>query len=107
MIHNYFFDVVVIVDKLAPDLILEVQQLMIPEEEIQFEEEVGRGSFAKVWRGKWQGQTIAIKEISTVREIHSSATLSKTEIAKKFGEFRREVSMMRYLRVSSSFHYME
>jgi serine/threonine protein kinase len=43
----------------------ESQVVEIRPDDIVLEEEIGRGSFAKVYRGKCRGQTVAVKVLHT------------------------------------------
>lgn len=37
---------------------------MVPYEELQFKEIIGRGTFGEVYRGEWKGEEVALKKIN-------------------------------------------
>ncbi|KAL6062523.1 Pleckstrin y domain [Balamuthia mandrillaris] len=82
-------------DYLAPDIsLVDVRQYMIESGQVEMEEMIGRGSFANVYRGKYKGQTVAVKKITITQESGGD----ETELLEKFKELRREVLFMSGLR---------
>jgi mitogen-activated protein kinase kinase kinase 7 len=61
-------------------------------DEIKSEEIVGKGSFGVVWKGKWKGQSVAVKHINTegerkafIVEIHQLSRVIHPNIVKLYG----------------------
>jgi hypothetical protein len=76
---------------LAFDVVLEdIEYLKANFEDIQVLEEVGKGGYATVFRGSFNGETVAVKRIDMVEENNGT-----DELVEKFGEFRREALLMR------------
>lgn len=62
--------------------------MTVPFEGLEVGECIGQGSYATVYKGKWKGSVVAIKQIDL-------KTMGRGEdLTTKFGEFRREVLLM-------------
>lgn len=72
------------IDLLALDVTLN-DQSTIPYDQITLGDQLGEGSFARVFKGNWNGKVVAVKVINEGQE---------EETTEKFREFRREVMLM-------------
>ena len=80
------------IDLLAPDVALsDIQHLNY--KELVMKEELGEGSFARVYRGEYNHHEVAIKLIKLQNE-DTEVKESDEELRSRFNEFRREVSLM-------------
>ncbi|KAK4348407.1 hypothetical protein RND71_031162 [Anisodus tanguticus] len=73
--------------KTSRDLALEVEDFVIPWEDLVLKERIGQGSFGTVHRADWNGSDVAVK-ILTEQDFH----------AVRFNEFLQEVAIMKRLR---------
>jgi tRNA A-37 threonylcarbamoyl transferase component Bud32 len=62
----------------------------IPKSAVTFDDELGQGSFATVYKGRWQGSTVAIKKLNDIMLVLNS----KNALA----EFKREAGIMNALK---------
>lgn len=75
----------VLIASLAPDIALAdiaAGRKTIPKREIEMKEELGRGGYARVCKGLYNGQVVAVKQINSCTS------------ADEFAEFQREVWVM-------------
>ncbi|KAF3625930.1 Serine/threonine-protein kinase CTR1 [Capsicum annuum] len=73
--------------KLSRELVLDVEDLDIPWNDLVLKERIGAGSFGTVHRADWNGSDVAVK-ILMEQDFH----------AERYKEFLREVSIMKRLR---------
>jgi len=55
----------------------------IPHDELDFDSQIGEGCFGTVWKGKWRGKLVAVKELKSMADL---------------SEFKDEVSILAKLR---------
>ena len=73
----------VLISSLAPDLALEdIGRNQVSADNVEMGEVLGKGGFATVYRGKWRGKEVAVKQVHTC---HSD---------EEFSEFQREAWIM-------------
>jgi len=76
------------VDWLAPDVALSTfSGDRIEFKDIELGDTIGEGGYATVYRGKWKGHIVAVKQVKLVNIVN-------TEADNVFAEFRREVQLM-------------
>lgn len=76
------------VDWLAPDVALSsFSGERIEFKDIELGDIIGEGGYATVYKGKWQGQVVAVKQVKLVNIVNNEAD-------NVFAEFRREVQLM-------------
>ena len=61
--------------------------------EIEIEKQIGVGGFARVFKGMWRGNEVAVKELML-----TSGKLEKDAFLRVFAEFRKEVAIMSYMK---------
>ena len=54
--------------------------LLVEDKDIVYEGLIGRGSFAEVYKGRWQGKDIALKCITVTCQMSTSILLQEVEI---------------------------
>ncbi len=83
------------IDLLAYDLALgdELNRLMVDYKELDIKEQLGKGGFATVYKGILNNDIVAVKQLDLV--FNSDTLTDDKELTEKYGEFRREVSLMR------------
>jgi len=69
---------------LVPMTIRAQRSNRIDYDDLVFEETVGEGSFGSVWRGKYQGQVVAIKTLRTITESALKDFLREIEMLAQF-----------------------
>ena len=76
------------VDWLAPDVALSsFSGDRIEFKDIELGDIIGEGGYATVYKGKWKGQVVAVKQVKLVNIVNN-------ETDNVFAEFRREVQLM-------------
>ncbi|PRP74139.1 hypothetical protein PROFUN_06464 [Planoprotostelium fungivorum] len=71
----------------------------IPIEELQFSEVIGKGAGGTVYKGKWRGSQVAIKNVRVESELETANTLGEIHIMKRL---RPHVNVVQFLGVSLS-----
>jgi hypothetical protein len=80
-------------DQLVPDLrLVYLRGTLVRWEDLEIEKQIGRGGFAIVYKGKYQGETVAIKKLEVGKEADESA--AEEQYSKAFAEFRKEAFVM-------------
>mmetsp|Transcript_2497 Transcript_2497/g.6647 ORF Transcript_2497/g.6647 Transcript_2497/m.6647 type:complete len:602 (+) Transcript_2497:99-1904(+) len=72
-------------------------EFMIPYEDIVFEEAIGSGAFAEVWKGTWVDTPVAVKRIKR-SQFALNTDLSDAEIYEQCVRFVQEVRVWSHLR---------
>ncbi len=78
-------------DALAPDLAL-TGLPVLHDVAVDMSTPLGKGGFGQVWRGQWQHNHVAVKELTTVAETSSHTAQSACTIG--FLSFQKEVAVM-------------
>ena len=73
---------------------IDVKHLQVNYSDIEVQEELGKGAFAKVYKGIYKKDIIAVK-LLTLFDEKANDGLDQSEIGEKYAEFRREVLVMR------------
>ena len=80
-------------DKLAPDLAMgDLAHRLIPWQQLSVGETVGAGSYAEVLKGRWQGETVAIKRLN-LEALTKEMGAEGAEEA--FDDVRQEIRLLR------------
>ncbi|KAL6060410.1 Myotubularin-like phosphatase domain [Balamuthia mandrillaris] len=79
-------------DQLVPDVVMSnIEGKRISYKDLYFESKIGEGSFASVYKGIYNGETVAIKQL---KDLKASKKVTESEIIKVFDNFRHEVWLM-------------
>ncbi|KAL6047159.1 ptk6 protein tyrosine kinase [Balamuthia mandrillaris] len=66
----------------------------IPFEELEFEEEVGKGAFSVVWKGSWRDSEVAIKQLNIKRAEDIEAFKAEADLMKRLRPHANVVALM-------------
>jgi len=81
---------------LVPEwLLMDLEEDILPSEEIETLESIGEGSFATVYRASFRGEIVAFKELKT--EFEGNSMTEEAVKVQVYDEFRAESSVMKAL----------
>mmetsp|Transcript_33003 Transcript_33003/g.82965 ORF Transcript_33003/g.82965 Transcript_33003/m.82965 type:complete len:2143 (+) Transcript_33003:102-6530(+) len=91
-------------DLLVPDVVMsQIQNYNIPYTELVLDQVIGEGGFATVYKGRYNNEVVAIKQLKYKKgeEMAIDGLMEETTELHAFAEFRREVWVMSGLRHSN------